>query len=1146
MMDPSSIGMPQDDTPAFLAAGGETGALMRSMDWASTPLGPTASWPQSLRTTVSTCLNSRFPMLIFWGPSLVKIYNDAYRQMLGDKHPLAMGAPAREVWPEIWHIIAPMLDRVMTFGEATWSENQRLLLERHGFTEETYFTFSYSPIRDETGQVAGVLDAAAETTRQVIGERRLRSLHAIAQRAASAASDEEACRRAAEALAEHRSDVPFALLYLLDAGGDRARLAAALGVAAGDELAPEAVALRPGPISPWPLGDVARSGIAQLVTDQSVHFGSLVLPDDVPTPRSALVLPVSRSADARPAGLLVAGISARIELDDNYRDYLQLVAGQIATAVLNARALEDAERRADALAALNQAKTAFFNNVSHELRTPLTLMIAPTEEALASPGQALSGNELQMVYRNELRLLKLVNTLLDFSRIEAGHAEAAPEPTDLAALTTEIANAFRFAIERSGIRYEIDCPPLPAPVYVDRAMWDNIVLNLLSNAFKFTFDGAIRVALRRAGDDVELEVTDTGAGIPQHELPHIFDRFHRVQGVRSRTHEGSGIGLALVRNLVGLHGGTVRVESEEGGGSTFTVSLPLRTALAGDAPAADVPAGAASRAAAPFLLEASSWAHTAGAAAEEPAEAAQVAAGYAAGETVLVVDDNADMREYVAGLLRRHWQVATAADGAEALAAIRRQAPDLVLTDVLMPNVDGFELLHTLRGDASTASIPVVMLSARAGEEARVEGLEAGADDYLIKPFGPREVVARVGAQLTLARNARERAALLQREQAAREEAELANRAKDDFLAMLGHELRNPLAPILTTLQLMRLRGSGELEKERATIERQADQLVRLIDDLLDISRIRRGKIDLKRQKIEPADVVAKAIEIVAPLVERRSHHLTVNVPRTGLMVEGDMARLVQVVTNLLTNAAKYTESGGSIGVVGERIGDEVVLRVSDSGIGIEPKFLPNVFDMFTQGRQSIDRLNGGLGLGLAIVRSLVTAHGGRVGVHSEGKGRGSEFTVRLPASDAESVAAECADGLAPERAPTASATRQQRILVVDDNEDAAESLAQYMQAMGHHARVARDGPAALRIAAELEPDVALIDIGLPIMDGYELARLLQEEPRAAGVRLIAVTGYGQPSDRRRTREAGFVAHMVKPVDLRRLLELLDGDAADV
>jgi len=383
---------------------------------------------------------------------------------------------------------------------------------------------------------------------------------------------------------------------------------------------------------------------------------------------------------------------------------------------------------------------------------------------------------------------------------------------------------------------------------------------------------------------------------------------------------------------------------------------------------------------------------------------------------------------------------------------------------------------------------------------------------------------------------------LREREHLARRAAEAANRAKDEFLAMLGHELRNPLSPILTALQLMKLRGGG-LERERTVIERQVGHLTRLVDDLLDVSRIARGKVELKKALVEVADVVVKAIELATPLLDQRTHALDVDVPRR-LWVRGDAIRLSQVVSNLLTNAAKYTPPGGRITVRATEEGGEIVIRVRDTGIGIAPNVLPLVFDLFVQERQAIDRSQGGLGLGLTIVRNLVEGHGGTVSAHSDGPGTGSEFVVRLPRANVP-VELEVPAGVeAASESVMSPCETALRILVVDDSVDGAEMLAAALSAKGYKTQVAFDAPAALRIAAEFRPAIAFLDIGLPVMDGYELAACLRGLPELNGIKLFAVTGYGQESDRQRTREAGFDRHFTKPVDLD-AIEAVLGDGND-
>ncbi|MHB8811900.1 MAG: ATP-binding protein [Steroidobacteraceae bacterium] len=411
------------------------------------------------------------------------------------------------------------------------------------------------------------------------------------------------------------------------------------------------------------------------------------------------------------------------------------------------RELRDANAK---LAELDTAKTAFFSNISHEFRTPLTLMLGPLEDELADADSRPTSQRwrLEAAHRNCQRLLKLVNTLLDFSSIEAGRMQARYEPTDLSSLTADLASQFRSAAERAGLALTIDCRSLPEPMYVDRGMWEKIVLNLLSNAFKHTFEGGIEVRLEWLGKGVQLSVEDTGVGIPKEQIPRLFERFHRVPGAPSRTHEGSGIGLSLVREFVDLHSGSVSVESEIGRGSRFLVSLSAgSTHLPAGSVVQGAPANATHRIAPAYVEEALHWLPSRGI-----PDSGKTASSLA---RILWADDNSDLREYVASLLRPYYEVIAAPDGQEALEAARAQVPDLVLSDVMMPRLDGAGLLKALREDERTRRVPVILLSARAGEEAAIEGLGAGADDYLVKPFSARELLARVRTHIELARERR-------------------------------------------------------------------------------------------------------------------------------------------------------------------------------------------------------------------------------------------------------------------------------------------------------------------------------------------------------------------------------------------------------
>ena len=1753
------------DPLAFLVGGGEMGRLIRAMDWSKTSLGPVAGWPQSLRTTVSICLASDLPICVIWGPGLVQIYNDAYRIICGGKHPRSMGQNFPECWSEAWPVIGKAHDSALA-GDTAFLEAQQVFLERHGYVEECFFTFSFSPIRDEAGRIGGLFHPVIEMTTQMLSERRTRALRDLAFQTSKAKSVSEALCFSTQSLAQYDLDLPFTLLYTLEPHGDQARLIDATGLQAETVARLSTVHFGEQEPTLWRMEDVVRTGLAVQVDELNRRIGPAgPYPE---TSNAALVLPIIPLGADRPVAIFIAGISARLPMNEAYRAFYDLLAASVTTAVANARAYDDERRRAKALAELDRAKTTFFANVSHEFRTPLTLMLAPVEDALASanePLPPLQRERMEVVYRNGLRLQRLVNSLLDFSRIEAGRVRAAYEPTVLADFTAELVSNFRSACEKAGLGLHVDCLPLDELVFVDRQMWEKIVLNLLSNAFKFTFDGEIAVSMRRADFAVELRVRDTGTGIPAEEMPRLFERFHRVENARGRTHEGSGIGLALVQELVKLHGGSINAESEVGCGTTFTVLIPLGSQhLPQDQVGSSRTAEQPNTQANPFVEEALRWLPDAAQypAGSELPQLSDPPTGPASSlkqpdddrPLVLLADDNADMRRYIVRLLGQLYRTEAVADGEAALAAVRARLPDLILTDVMMPRLDGFGLLQALRAEPRTSGVPVIMLSARAGEESRIEGMQEGADDYLVKPFSARELLARVTAHLQMARMRRDSKAAIQaseeqyralvsassdvvyrmnadwtelrhlhgrdfiadthepnrswlatyihpddlpliieaireavrtqgvfelehrvlrvdgtlgwtfsraiplmnsdgavvewlgmasdataRKQAqealreselkfrtlfesmdqgysviemifdaearpvdyrflennpaferhtglrnaqgrrireiapdleahwletygrvavtgeairfvnhakdlggrwfdvyafrfggngshkvailfsdisdrkAREDALTAsenrsrtilesiadgffaldrdwcitymntagerflrrspgdligkslwdefpgtvgsefervyrrvvagrvsesftayypdldrwyeltaypalegltvyfrdvtdrrqveqerqqfaalvdassdfigvagldqrglyvNRAghemtglepgqlasisildffpesergrviglisdakggdhvvvdtyfrhlktgqlipvswsflrlrdasgnvsgyatvtrdltkgrkaedrlraseerrrlaldaaelgvwhvepvtratttdaryraifgtteewtdyfqayevihpddlpavkvavaaatrlenpvpyaieyrvihpdrsqhwvfakgrstfegagptlrvesfdgtvaditerkrgeeereqlvarlqdqdqrKDEFLATLAHELRNPLAPIRNGLRIMRLAKDDpdKIEQIRSMMERQVGQMVHLIDDLLDLSRINQGKINLRKERIDLSSAINQAIETSRPPIAQADHELLIEVPPGATYVDADLTRLTQVFSNLLNNAAKFTERGGLVRLAVRLEGAEAVVSVTDNGIGIPTNMLSHVFEMFTQVDGSLGRSLGGLGIGLSIVQRLVQMHGGSVEARSDGLGKGSEFVVRLPVASSP---------VANQHAVETSLARPSaglRILVADDNLDSAESLAMLLTLEGNETRTAHDGLEALEVAAAFRPDVMLLDIGMPKLNGYEVCGRIRQQAWGENIVVIALTGWGQEEDKRRSLAAGVNSHLIKPVDLAALQKLL-------
>ena len=798
-----------------LEASGPVGRDLLAVDWSATTLGEPESWPSSLQSAVRILVTSRFSMWMAWGPELTFFCNEAYRRdTLGKKYPWALGRPASEVWSEVWPEVSPRIDRVITTGESTWDESLMLFLERSGFVEETYHTFSYSPLADDDGDIAGMLCVVKEDTEQVIGARRLATLRDLGSRTSGELTEAETVARACQHLAANPHSLPFTAIYLFDDG--TARRVGTTGLPAEHPVAPRRID-RDEFAPVWPVHELLV-GETVVVADLSDRF------DDLPpgvwdvAPTHVVVAPLLQPTQPSPYGFIVAGLNPFRPVDKPFLDFVQLVAGHIAAALTDARAYEFERERAESLARIDQAKTDFFTNVSHEFRTPLTLLLGPVDDALADTADPLPPTQrhrLEVVQRNAERLLKLVNSLLDFSRLESGRVASRFEPVDLARLTSELTALFRPAVDSAGLDLVVDCPGLPRDAYVDPDQWAKIVLNLVSNAMKFTFEGGITVRLRESDGEAVLTVTDTGSGIPESEMDRLFERFHRVRAARSRTHEGSGIGLALVAELVDLHGGTVSASSRLGEGSTFTVRIPLGAGhlspeqLAGEQHGASV-----LRQGTGFVTEAMRWLEM-----EQPdRRRGQRAEPGQDRVRILVVDDNADMRDYVADLLSPEYDVHTATDGRDALDRVAQVRPDLVLSDVMMPNLDGFGLLRKLRADPATAGTPVIMLSARAGEEGVVEGLEAGADDYLAKPFSARELRARVRANVELDRQRQVRA-VLERSQSLLDQAER--------LASVGSwEVDLEAGTILASEEFLRLLERSQDELDRLGYPRAVEELI--------------------------------------------------------------------------------------------------------------------------------------------------------------------------------------------------------------------------------------------------------------------------------------------------------------------------------
>ena len=648
------------------------------------------------------------------------------------------------------------------------------------------------------------------------------------------------------------------------------------------------------------------------------------------------------------------------------------------------------------LGQLDAAKTAFFSNVSHEFRTPLTLMLGPLEDALTDRVAPLAPEQnvrVKVAWDNAMRLLKLVNALLDFARLEAGRLRASYAPIDLARFTADLAGMFQTATERAGIKFTIDCAALSEPVWIDREMWERIVPNLVSNAFKFTLAGEIAVRTREERGGFVLEVADTGVGIPESELPRIFERFHRVAGSAGRTHEGSGIGLSLVRELVELHGGRISVRSSTNPRdrfrTIFRVEIPKGFGhLPADAVSQQPSERQIGRDAAAHAAEAARWARapapSAGGLAPKGAQAPSVPPMDAQRPRILVVDDNADLRDYLSSLLAPTYDVTAAVDGVAALECIRAQRPDLVLSDVMMPRLDGFGLVKHLRGDKDAASLPVILLSARAGEEAAIEGLDSGCDDYLAKPFTARELLARVRTHLTLAHTRRAWSAELER----------ANRELEAFSYSVSHDLRAPLRHVRSFSDLLAQdcgaaldeRGRGYLRN----IATACGEMAAMIDGLLDLGRVSRSGLT-----IETIDLAEIANRAIADLRRSDASHAANVTVSESLPARGDRRLIGIVLTNLLANAWKFTAKNPSAEIqVGRQAADVPTFFVRDNGAGFDMKYADRLFVPF-QRLHSADEFEG-TGIGLATVQRVLARHGGLIWAEAA-VGRGATFFFTLP-----------------------------------------------------------------------------------------------------------------------------------------------------
>lgn len=883
---------------------GEMSERLSSLDWSGTPLGPVDQWPQSLRTTVALLLRSRFPMILSWGKEFVVLYNDAYVPVLGTKHPAALGSTLSIQFAEIWDEIGPMQRSVLNGEGAIFHEDLGLVFERGSGPEENFFTFSYSHVPSEEGP-GGVLAVLALTTGSVVAARRLSLLNALSAHAASVSDVEQAATVTMDELAEATDDLTHGLLFVQE--GSELRAVAEFGKIPSN----------------WPR--------------------ALDPHDPLVEERDATRVPISlRTGDDAAALLLLAPHPLR-PLDEDHLRFLDLVGEQVRQALTLADARAKEQARIRALAEIDAAKTAFLSNVSHEFRTPLTLILGPLEDAINEKRHLDDPDELASMHQSAHRLLRMVNGLLDVARMDAGRRTIDPEHTDVVGLSRDLLRPFEAAAARSGLELEIALDEEIGSIETDPRLWETILLNLTANAVKYTMVGSVGVTVARENQEIVIRVVDTGIGIPTEDLPKVFDRFHRVQGRAARSIEGTGLGLSLVHDAVRSLGGQVSVTSPPGAGTTFEVRLPISegsvagtsvTARSGDSGAHLAEADALAREIVPEIDATAS---------ADPSDSDD------AGPCILVVDDNVAMRTRLVGVLQPMGRVITSVDGQDALETMGRETVDLVITDVMMPRLDGLGLLKAIRGSADLASTPVLLLSARAGAEAATEALEAGADDYVVKPFTRAELLARARANLELSTLRQAQAAAL---------------ARNTMLAGVSHDMQTPLSVVTSSLEMLssdKLPGPMR-DKIGHRARLRADQLDRLVRQFLDWSRLSAGSPLLPRTGEH--DLVQ--------LIGRVSEHyesVEVTAPEAAMVV-CDPRRTEQILHNLIINAQRAARSRVEVRVVPQGEGHDI--EVHDDGHGVDPAVLPHLFSAFGPSADG-----GGNGLGLHVSREAARAQGG-------------------------------------------------------------------------------------------------------------------------------------------------------------------------
>ncbi len=1156
---------------AFLQEGGETGALMRRHDWARTRLGSPGGWPQSLKTAVSLMLRARQPVFIGWGPELLSLYNDGYIPICGIKHPHAFGKPMSEVWPEIWDTLAPLNEAVLR-GESQWFENMPFNLAGRCHAGPSYFSFSYTPLLDDDGRVGGIFCSAVETTHSVLlMQRRAEEMHRL-QRLFEQAPGFICTFRGPEHVFEFVNNAHRQLFRRHDIVGKPLR-------EAFPDIEGQGIYER--------LDEVYRTGRRHVA-----HAVPMSFRESAGGPEQSLLLdfvlaPVLGD-DGCISGIFCEGHDltslrstqqALLEKEEQLR--LATDAAEVGFWDVNlVTGTLYWPPRLRAMFGITSLEPVTLDDFFAGLHPEDLVATAAAFEAACDPvRRALYDVEYRTVGREDGQVrwvaakgrglfdadghcVRVLGTAIDITARKA--AELAME----VALAASRTGTFHWSIQDNRLSWDRALDSLFGLVpgqsvqnleqFIalvhpdDRAGVVERCRRCRETAADFEMefrvvhpDGAVRWLYDRGRTFVDARgraKTMTGACVDVTERKEAESALRARERFYRQTLESMpGIMFTACAD------GTVDYLNEQWTAYTgVPVAEHLRDGWAAALHPADregvVAAWAASMSTRkPFVAEARIRRHDG-------------AYEWFMGQACIIPEADGmparwigsthnihDLKEAQAALQAREQELRTVADNSPDV--IARYDPSLrhVFVNAAVETLMGLPAEAFLGRTSRELGLPEALCDQ--WDEAILQAFETQCPvtlqfEFAAQGNGPRHFGARLVPEVGNSGRV-EHVLCVTRDITdawlAQEALRRADRQKDEFLATLAHELRNPLAPLRTGLSvLQRTDGTPQQRRVCQIMERQLNHMVRLVDELLDIARISQGKIVLQREVLPLHLVLEHAVDACRPLLDAQGHRLSWKGVDPQWHVHGDMTRLVQVLSNLLCNAAKYTPRGGRVGLSAFEDGTQLGITVEDDGIGIPRDVLGRIFEPFVQVEQHLEHSQGGLGIGLSVVRSLVEMHGGRVAAHSAGPGTGSRFTIWLPRVQAPKPAAAMADPAAQGRG-----SARKTILIVDDNHDAAETLSMVVALKGHEAHVANDGAAALQLALRCQPQLVFLDLGMPGMNGFEVAAKLRALPGGADRLLVALTGWGSDEDRTRTLDAGFDMHLTKPVDLEAIEALL-------